>query len=647
MGLSKNQIQTVAILLAGALLVVLNQTLLSPALPVIMKDLQVDATTVQWLTSGYSLIEALVIPLSAYLMGRFPTRKLFIGGLCIFLAGTILAACAPVFILLLLGRMLQASATGFVMPMVFSLILVIFPRERRGSAMGLVSLIIGFAPAVGPSVSGVLVESIGWRALFVVVSVLTIIVIVAALVKLQVQGDFERTTFDKLSVVLCSFGLLLLLYGLSSITSTTNLPLVLAMIVAGAVLMVFFVRRQFKLPVPFLRVQVLKTKNYRTTVITVACFQAALVGCGVLLPIYLQNLLGASPLQTGIIMLPGAVIGAITAMLAGRLFDKMGVRKLAVPGTLLAVVGGIGLASFSLDMPFLFVACVYTCLAIGLEFTMTPLNTWGINSLDNRVIQHATATANTINQVSASLGTAILVSLSATAPIFYPTLTGADSQMAGIHTSFMFTAIAMAAIFVFVFIKVRDRKTEPSTQADYLMETVPEETQTRLFVSTFMNKEPYYVNSNATIREVADLMVKHKTSGLPIVDADSEVVGFISDGDIMKYLGRQDSTVLDSTNMLYQVPDDENLALRAANLLELNVMKIATKNAICVDSKTPIEDACKLLAEKRLKKVPVVDNGHIVGSLSRSDIIRSTMGNLTEIEKNASQTSKQPDQIVE
>lgn len=647
MGLSKNQIQTVAILLAGALLVVLNQTLLSPALPVIMKDLQVDATTVQWLTSGYSLIEALVIPLSAYLMGRFPTRKLFIGGLCIFLAGTILAACAPVFILLLLGRMLQASATGFVMPMVFSLILVIFPRERRGSAMGLVSLIIGFAPAVGPSVSGVLVESIGWRALFVVVSVLTIIVIVAALVKLQVQGDFERTTFDKLSVVLCSFGLLLLLYGLSSVTSTTNLPLVLAMIVAGAVLMVFFVRRQFKLPVPFLRVQVLKTKNYRTTVITVACFQAALVGCGVLLPIYLQNLLGASPLQTGIIMLPGAVIGAITAMLAGRLFDKMGVRKLAVPGTLLAVVGGIGLASFSLDMPFLFVACVYTCLAIGLEFTMTPLNTWGINSLDNRVIQHATATANTINQVSASLGTAILVSLSATAPIFYPTLTGADSQMAGIHTSFMFTAIAMAAIFVFVFIKVRDRKTEPSTQADYLMETVPEETQTRLFVSTFMNKEPYYVNSNATIREVADLMVKHKTSGLPIVDADSEVVGFISDGDIMKYLGRQDSTVLDSTNMLYQVPDDENLALRAANLLELNVMKIATKNAICVDSKTPIEDACKLLAEKRLKKVPVVDNGHIVGSLSRSDIIRSTMGNLTEIEKNASQTSKQPDQIVE
>ena len=647
MGLAKDQIRTVAILLAGALLVVLNQTLLSPALPVIMRDLQVDATTVQWLTSGYSLVEALVIPLSAYLMGRFPTRKLFIGGLCIFLAGTLLAACAPVFILLLLGRMLQASATGFVMPMVFSLILVIFPRERRGSAMGLVSLIIGFAPAVGPSVSGVLVESIGWRALFVVVAILTVVVIVFAVAKLRIQGDFERTTFDKLSVILCSFGLLLLLYGLSSITSTDNLPIVLAMILVGIILMVFFVRRQLKLPEPFLRVQVLKTKNYRTTVITVACFQAALVGTGVLLPIYLQNLLGATPLQTGLIMLPGAVIGAVTAMLAGRLFDKLGVRRLAVPGTFLAVVGGIGLISFSLGTPFVFVTCVYTCLAIGLEFTMTPLNTWGVNSLDNRVIQHATATSNTINQISASLGTAILVSLSATASIFFPTLTGNEAQMAGIHTSFMFTAIAMAAIFVFVFIKVRDRKTEPSAQADYVMESVPAGTEAKLRVNAFMNQDPYYVNSDATIRNVADLMVQHKTSGLPVVDAGNQVVGFISDGDIMKYLGRQDSTVLDSTNMLYQVPDDEDLVLRITNLLELNVMKIATKNAICVDSQTPIDDACKLLAEKRLKKVPVVDDGKIVGSLSRADIIRSTMEHLTEIEAQANETGKAYDQVVE
>lgn len=650
MGLTSEQMRTVVVLLAGTLLVVLNQTLLSPALPVIMGDMNVDATTVQWLTSGYSLVEAIIIPLSAYLMGRFSTRQLFIGGLCIFTAGTVLAACAPMFIFLLLGRMLQASATGFVMPMVFTVILLIFPRERRGSAMGIVSLVIGFAPAVGPSVSGVLVETIGWRALFVVVAVIAAVVIVASFFVLRNHGDFERTTFDKVSVLLSSFGLLSLLYGLSSITSSDNVALNLVLIAFGVVLMFFFVRRQGKLPVPFLRVQVLKTRNYRTTVTIVACFQAGLVGTGVLLPIFLQNLLGATPLQTGLIMLPGAVIGAITAMMAGRLFDKFGVRKLTVPGTFVACVGAVGLVSFNLGTPLLFVTCVYTLLALGLEFTMTPLNTWGINSLDNRVIQHANATANTINQISASLGTAILVSLSATSAFLYPGLPAAEQQMAGIHISFCFTALMLAVIFVMVLVMVRDRKTESSSQATYVMEQapVPDDPRDVITVGLMMNAEPYSVTNDATIRDVAQILAANKTSGVPVVDGARSVVGFISDGDIMKYIGRSDITVLDPTNMLYQMPDNEGLAVRVSKLLDLNVMKIATANAICVNAETPLEDACKLLAEKRLKKVPVVAGAdkHLVGSLSRSDIIRSTMENLAEIELRADAEGKAYDEEV-
>lgn len=647
MGLTSEQIRTVVILLAGALLVVLNQTLLSPALPVIMADMSVDATTVQWLTSGYSLVEAVVIPLSAYLMGRFPTRKLFIGGLCIFLCGTLLSATAPVFILLLLGRMLQASATGFVMPMVFTVILLIFPREHRGSAMGLVSLIIGFAPAVGPSVSGVLVEAIGWRALFVVVAVLAALVIAFAIPMLKNYGDFERTTFDKLSVALSSLGLLSLLFGLSSVTSSDNLALNLGMIAFGAVLMAFFVRRQLKLEVPFLRVQVLKTRNYRTVVIIVACFQMALVGCGVLLPIFLQNILGATPLQTGLIMLPGAVIGAITALLAGRMFDKFGVRKLTVPGTLIACIGGIGLVTYSISTPLFYVACVYMLLALGMEFTMTPLNTWGINSLDNKVIQHANATSNTINQIAASLGTAILVSISATSAFIYPDLPPVDQQMAGMHISFCFTAFMMAAIFVFVLVMVRDRKGEPSKQAEYVEESSPASQLPHIYVGDLMNSNPYYVKVGASIREVARLLATNKTSGVPVVEETGHVVGFITDGDIMKYIGRKDATVLDITNMLYQVPDDEKFALRVSTLMDMDVMKIATKNAICVNANMPLEDACKLLAEKRLKKVPVIDDSKLVGSLSRSDIIRETMEHLAEIEEVAkTEKSKYDEEVV-
>ena len=634
MGLTRKQILIVVILLSGTLLAVLNQTLLSPALPAIMADTQVDATTVQWLTSAYSLVEAVVIPLSAYLIGRFPTKKLFIFGMSIFAIGSFLAAIAPVFAVLLLGRMCQAVATGIAMPMVFTVILLIFPREKRGSAMGIVSLAIGFAPAIGPSISGLLVDSVGWRALFLLVCALAIVIVLFAIFLLESYGEFEPTSFDKPSVVLCSLGLLSLLYGLSSITSAEVIALPLALIVVGVILLIFFVRRQLKLEVPLLKVSILKTRNYALTVGIVAGLQAALVGTGVLLPIYLQNLLGISALETGIIMLPGAVIGAILGYYAGRWFDKFGPRKVIIPCAFILLLGGCGLIAFSLDTPIPFIIAVYTCLSVGITGTITPINTWGINSLDNSVIQHANALSNTLNQVGASLGTAILVSLSATSTFLFPDMPTLEQTMMGDRIAFCFTALLMIAVFITIVVAVKDNKKHLFSVAEAAKEVrLPTKADDHVAVDLAMNKDPYFVHDTDTIREVAQILAANKTSGVPVVDADQKVVGFISDGDIMKYIGRNDGTVLDATRMLYRVPDTENFMQRIADLIDLNVMRIATKGAIAVPSGSSLDDACRLLAEKRIKKVPVVNaEGALVGSLSRSDIIRSTMANLASIE---------------
>lgn len=634
MGLTRKQILIVVILLSGTLLAVLNQTLLSPALPAIMADTQVDATTVQWLTSAYSLVEAVVIPLSAYLIGRFPTKKLFIFGMSIFAIGSFLAAIAPVFAVLLLGRMCQAVATGIAMPMVFTVILLIFPREKRGSAMGIVSLAIGFAPAIGPSISGLLVDSVGWRALFLLVCALAIVIVLFAIFLLESYGEFEPTSFDKPSVVLCSLGLLSLLYGLSSITSAEVIALPLALIVVGVILLIFFVRRQLKLEVPLLKVSILKTHNYALTVGIVAGLQAALVGTGVLLPIYLQNLLGISALETGIIMLPGAVIGAILGYFAGRWFDKFGPRKVIIPCAFILLLGGCGLIAFSLDTPIPFIIAVYTCLSVGITGTITPINTWGINSLDNSVIQHANALSNTLNQVGASLGTAILVSLSATSTFLFPDMPTLEQTMMGDRIAFCFTALLMIAVFITIVVAVKDNKKHLFSVAEAAKEVrLPTKADDHVAVDLAMNKDPYFVHDTDTIREVAQILAANKTSGVPVVDADQKVVGFISDGDIMKYIGRNDGTVLDATRMLYRVPDTENFMQRIADLIDLNVMRIATKGAIAVPSGSSLDDACRLLAEKRIKKVPVVNaEGALVGSLSRSDIIRSTMANLASIE---------------
>ena len=172
LGITKKQLIMVIVLLSGTFTAVLNATLLTPALPTIMVDMGVASTTVQWLTSGYALVEAIVIPLSAYLMGRFSTRRLFVGGMSLFAAGSLVAAISPNFAVLLAGRMMQAAATGAIMPMVSSVILLVFPRERRGSAMGIIGLIIGFAPTIGPSLSGVLVDLVGWRMIFAIITAL-------------------------------------------------------------------------------------------------------------------------------------------------------------------------------------------------------------------------------------------------------------------------------------------------------------------------------------------------------------------------------------------------------------------------------------------------------------------------------------------
>ena len=420
LGVSRKDMVMVGVLLAGTLLAVLNLTLLSPALPTIMTSLNVDATTVQWLTSGYSLVEAVIIPLSAYLIGRFSTRQLFITAFSIFMAGSLAAALAPNFWVLLAGRVLQALCTGIAMPMAFTVILLIFPRENRGTAMGVIGLIIGFAPAVGPSLAGLLVDSVGWRWLFGIVTILSIVVIILSVALLRNYGDFKRTTFDKLSVLLSSTGLVCLLYGLSTFTSSEDLLITCALIVVGLVLVGLFVRRQLKLPEPMLKVSILSTRKYATAVIVIVIVQAALMGTGVITPLYIQGVRGYSATMSGVAMLPGALIGAFMGLLSGRLFDRFGVRKVVVPGCFVALAGGICLASLGIDTDFIFIMLAYTVLMVGLQFTMTPLNTWGVNSLSNDVIQHAQSLSNTLNQVAASMGTAMLVSISALAPAFAP-----------------------------------------------------------------------------------------------------------------------------------------------------------------------------------------------------------------------------------
>ena len=620
MGLTRQQTTMIAVLLVGAFLVVLNQTLLTPALPTIMDNLNVSATTVQWLTSGYALVEAVIIPLNAYLIGRFSTRKLFIGGMLLFTAGSALCACAPSFPFLLLGRVMQACAAGVVMPMVFALILLIFPRENRGVGMGLVGLIISFAPAMGPSVSGVLVDSIGWRAQFVLVVGLALCVVIAALIALKKFEGFDRTTFDGLSVVLIAVGMVCLLYGISTSTSSPTPAIPAVLIVVGIAVIVLFFRRQLKLDNPILQVQVLRHREFLIITIIILFLEGVLIGGSVLFPMYIQNALQASATVSGLIMLPGALLGAFFGLLSGKLFDKYGVRGISVTGALVLLAGGISYVLLGDATPLLITCIAYTIVTLGIQALITPLNTWGINSLPNIELPHGNAIIATIEQVGSSLGTAFVVSLTALSSLSATAeMPAAEVSYIGCHFAFMGMLILIAVIAVLILVFVRDKK---SAQAVAAVDGAMPGVDRPWVVADIMNTNPSTLPATAKIRDAIAIMQETETNGVPLVDEAGKVVGFLSDGDILKYLARHESSQTDGVSYIIMLETD-SFRDRIRAIYDLDAMRLATKSVITVDAREHADLAFRTLADKKIKKAPVVQDGKLVGTLSRRNIMKA------------------------
>lgn len=654
-GIEKEKRQMIGVLLVGTFITVLNAMLLTSALPAIMSDMQISATTVQWLTSGYSLTEAVVIPLAAFLMGRFDTRKLFLGGMSIFAVGSIISAVSPVFGLLLLGRVLQACATGFVMPMVFSVILLIIPREKRGGAMGAIGLIIGFAPTIGPSLSGVLVDTVGWRAIFGIVAVCAVLVVLYAAKAVKPYGDFKRSRFDVPSFLLSTIGLICLLYGLSSLSSSTNLVVNIVLIIVGVALLATYATRQLHLEQPMLRVDILKVRNYRTAVICVAVFQATVMGVGTVMPLYIQGALGESATISGLTLLPGAAISAFAGLVSGRIFDKRGVRIPVIIGTTIIVIGAIGFTMLGIDAPIAAVAVVYGLLVIGMQFTMTPLNTWGVNSLPNEAIQHAQSTSNTINQVAASFGIALLVTVSSAVSGQTVSADTAQQLYAGYHAAFYVVVLLAVIAAIMIVTLVRDKKQaakaaeqtaataagvqqttgseqQAAADSDVLMSgkaagafaQAAKDTLSGFELADVMNRQAATVPQTASMKEVISIIASTNTTGVSVVDQNGNLVGYVTDGDAIRYLARADVNMSMATSGIsFAAADDKSVEARVAELADLNVMELATKKVVSVEEDTPLDVACGVLAGKHVKKVPVTKDGKLVGALSRRNILRA------------------------
>ncbi|MCA1291473.1 DHA2 family efflux MFS transporter permease subunit [Paenibacillus sp. alder61] len=402
----------VVVMLAGAFVTMLNQTLLNTALPQIMKDLSISANTAQWLTTGFMLVTGVLIPVSAFLIETFSTRRLFITAMCLFASGTLMAATAPNFPVLIFGRILQAVSDGLMLPLMQTIFLMIFPVKQRGSAMGMVGLVMAFAPAIGPTLSGWVVENFSWRALFYMIFPIAVLIIIFASFMLENVTKVTHPKIDIMSIILSSLGFGGLLYGFSSAGNHawSSSEVVMALIV-GTVAIGLFIWRQRTVEKPMLEFKVLKNRTFSLTLVIGMVVMVTMIGVELFLPLYIQTARGFTPLESGLLLLPGAIVMGVMSPITGRIFDKIGARPLAVIGSVILVGMTLLFSNITASTPYIYMMVIYAIRMFGISLMMMPVMTAGLNQLPDHLIPHGTAMSNTLTQLAASVGAALLVTV--------------------------------------------------------------------------------------------------------------------------------------------------------------------------------------------------------------------------------------------
>jgi DHA2 family lincomycin resistance protein-like MFS transporter len=457
--LSARDRTVIAVLLVAAFVVVLNETIMTVAIPVLMKDLSVDASTGQWLSTGFVLTLAVVIPVTGFLLQRIRTRQAFLLAMGLFSAGTLIAGLAPGFAVLLLGRIVQGTGTAVMFPLLMTTVMTLVPERSRGKVMGNVSLVISVAPALGPTISGVILSVLPWRFIFFLVLPVAVAAMVLGAWLMHDISETRKAPIDLVSIPLAALGFGGLVYGLNAVGESANSgghsPLEIWVPVAvGAVALTVFLLRQVRLQRTdraLLDLRPFRSRVFSASVAGGAVSFLALLGSAILLPIYLQNVLHASPLVTGLLVLPGGVLMGVLGPVIGRLYDAIGPRALLLPGTAIGTVG-LGLLAFvSETTPLWFVLGAHMLLSVGLATILTPLFTAGLGAVPQRYTSYGSAIFATVQQVGGAAGTALVVTVLAvqTAAARADGAPVAAAAASGVRLAFVLAAIVFALTAVF------------------------------------------------------------------------------------------------------------------------------------------------------------------------------------------------------
>ncbi|GAA1723207.1 DHA2 family efflux MFS transporter permease subunit [Isoptericola hypogeus] len=453
--LSRQNFVVIALLLGSGFVVILNETTMGVALPAIMAEMHVTEATGQWLTTAFLLTMAVVIPATGWLVQRLGTRGAFILAMSLFSAGTLMAALAPAFGLLVTARVVQASGTAIMMPLLMTTIMLLVPPAHRGRVMGNVSMVISVAPALGPTMSGLVVTSLGWRAVFWIVLPIAIVSLAVGTVLVRDVADRSRQRLDALSLLLATVAFGGLVYGLSSFGEAAQHDVAVppaASVGVGVVVLALFVWRQLVLQrtdAALLDLRVFRAPGFALGIGLMALSFGTMLGTFMLLPIVTQKAMGMSAVTTGLIMLPGGLAMGLLGPVVGNLYDRHGPRVLVLPGLGAVAAGMVVFALLSPSTPVWVVLAGHIVVSLGLALVFTPTFTSTLGGLQPRQYSHGSAVLGTVQQLAGAAGTALLIALMTVRSITLADggASEAEAMSGGARLAFVAAAVLAVAAF--------------------------------------------------------------------------------------------------------------------------------------------------------------------------------------------------------
>ena len=676
------------VLYAAAFLAGFNENLVNMGLMSIMGEYGVDSVTAQWLVTGYMIASTVVVMCMAFFYRRFELRKLFFAGAVLCVVGSAMGLFSMNFAFLLVARLIQAVGAGMFIPMMMNTILVVTPRNKLGTFMSIGGCMISFGPAFAPVVCGCLVTAFGWHSVFVVPLVGMVVISLLGMVFLRNLGTSE-IHLDVPSACLSAVFLFTLSFGLAQVMAQPVVGIAsLAVAIASAVV---FVVRQTRCAFPLIDVTPMKSIRFWPAIVLVVVAMMIMFSLSVLLPLYFEGALGMSAFMAGLVILVPVLVNTGFTLVAGRIMDKRGEWPLLPAGFALAALGTAAMAIVApgQSAPALFVAALFVYAGIGLVFS--PSQTAGLKTLPPQQNPFGVALMTTFVQVAACVGpalfTGVLSSVQGGA-----IAGGADAGLgcalgfaAAIEVAAAIAFVGLAVAFVYSLAAHRRAAQAPAVagagvagapaghgpqggapageaavpaaraaacecaadepgrvvQADAAVREhaadefgraaqVGAASLSSATLANIMEREPYAVAADAPVSEAMHALVEHQVSGLPLVDAQGRVCGFVSDGDIMRYLADK-TPAFTSSYVFLEAANNQSIDERLQELMVLPVAEIATDKVVSLPASTTLKDACQTLAQHKFKKAPVVDEaGRMVGVVSRSSILRRAMESYLE-----------------